>query len=369
MDIPKRDLLDRVNHLEQAVRVIRELDIDAEDWCLVGSAVLALYGIRRNGDLDVCLRGSVYQRLLTRARNEGWTVRPSGTVVLSNIDFIRDEYRRQGITSEELLDDPSLHRKVGGIKVARLELEFAKRAWGRRRKELLDVPYMEAHAMTDPEWDWSLVKAPRFGSAAKPNAQRTMAGRAIRRAKYALRSIHLRASRAARIIGNRSVWPVNRPGEPLLLSLILWPPAQSLFDPIVTELAKQHAVESYEDLELDSDSFAALVRRVYAYEDLERWKIERKLHFLARHKPRLRLVNLWLEDPDWKVNPEGTGFVSMAGHRLKKRYRRMYEPQVPDYVHDVIIHTGDTHEHCQWIREVFAESAPVAAHAARARSV
>ncbi len=359
MTVTRQGLLDRINHLETGLQVIRELDIDDEDWCLVGSSVLSLYNIRQNRDLDVCIRSSVYRRLLSHARDNGWTVRPTGTIVISGIDFIKDEYRRQGITSEDLLDNPSLHQKVAGVKVARAELEFAKRAWARRQKDLSSIPYLEAYALSDPEWDWSLVKQPRSEFA------RQRSKHPVRRA---LRSVYRRLSRVRRIVGNRSVWPTNRPADPLLLSVILWPPAQPFFDVITEELAKQHTVESYDDFELDSDGFAALVRRIYAYERLDRWRIERKVHFMASHKPRLRHLNLVLQDPVWTVNEEATEFISMASLNLKKRYRRMYQSYIPDYVHDVIMHTGDTHEHCQWLRETLqGVSAPLTVHALESR--
>jgi hypothetical protein len=348
MDNENENALRRVNHLDKALNILDELSISCEDWCLVASAVLAIHGIRENRDLDICVRNSVYEQLVSLANYKGWVIGRSGTVKVQDIDFVRDEYALQGIDSDQLINNTALHSLVGGIKVARLELEFAKKAWSPRLKDRTDIPQLEEYALSHSGWNWSLVREP----IKDPRDSLPLYHRMLRKAYVA--AIRARR-RLGRIITTASISPTKKPRDGLLLGIILWPPAEHLFDEITEELRRSHRILSCFDVVFTKDAFATMVRRVYAYENIPKWIIERKLYFMSRYRCRIRFLNLLLDNPRWRVNEEGTRFVSGYSQDLKVRYRTKYRVRINNYIHDVVMHTGETDEQCQWLREtVFA---------------
>ena len=369
---PLHDAPVPVRHLGTAIEFLADHEIPLDECCLVGSAVLTRHGLRLNGDLDVCVRGWVYRKLRSMAAREGWRVQPDDVIRVGEIDFIPDEYGKLGITTDALLDVH--HTRIEGIKVARMELEFAKRAWSRRAKERADMPALEAYAAGDPNWDWSLVTRPthleilmtedarptpglpsRIGARlrrARGQPLRRILRSAGSRARRVPGIVERRARRALRIGSTRSLWPTAKPARGATIGMLLWPAMAPWFEQITNEIARDHGILRALDLDYDAAKFSEMVRRVYADEHVPRWHIERKLHFLRDHPKRIRFLEVWLDDAEWTRDLTRDQFVSAHSMRLKRHYRRAYAPRIDDYLYDVVVHATDTVEDCRTLREI-----------------
>ena len=330
----KMYISEKIKYLDTAVKKLDELGIDREDWCVVGSGVLAAHDVRTNNDLDICVRSLEYERLRKEARDRGWPIRNSGTIVVGDLDLVKDEYYILGLDSESLLDNENHFQRFDGIKVARLELEFAKRAFSEREKEKKDISLLEKKAFSSADWDWSLVKSP-VHSRKKPLTLKQRIARKVNKVKSSLLNF-------ASILSTPSLWPNKKPKTPLHVSVILWPPASHLFDEIEANLRRNYAIVKTEDITLSQDQFSELVRGVYKLEDIPSWKVERKLAFMKQNQPVVRFLEIVLSSPQWRVQKDTRDFYSQKSHDIKKAIREKYKNEVPGYIHDTIIHTADT---------------------------
>jgi len=85
---------------------------------------------------------------------------------------------------------------------------------------------------------------------------------------------------------------------------------------------------------------APFVRAVYAVDDVSSRSLDIKLSGLERCTHESLVLNLSVSQPQWRQKANGKP-ISRAMEALKLRVRRQYKAQVPDYIHDVILHAAD----------------------------
>ncbi len=127
-------------------------------------------------------------------------------------------------------------------------------------------------------------------------------------------------------------------------SVILWPPVKEWFDEISAKIRGRFTVRWEKDLNLGS-SFPDFARRIYAIDDIDRWKVERKLHAMKSYEPEVHLMALEIPEPRFRIKKRTCAYLSDEGASLKKWIRNSYRRRVPDYIYDIVCHTGDNHEH------------------------
>ena len=128
--------------------------------------------------------------------------------------------------------------------------------------------------------------------------------------------------------------------------IMIWPPAQDYFDAIESDLASSFKVISSKTYQI-TEYFDDFVREIYAIDDIERWKVERKLHAMQPYPKVVRIITIEIPDPKFRKKALNNHDLSMVGEEIKKKYRMAYSPRVPNYIYDIIIHTGDNYEHKQ----------------------
>lgn len=127
-------------------------------------------------------------------------------------------------------------------------------------------------------------------------------------------------------------------------TLILWPPAGRSGDEIVASLASRFAVVADREAEL-GEQFDDTVRSIYEIDDIDSWKVEVKLAAMRPYGTTIRLVLLDIDEHRFRRKARTGSYLSAVGAELKAEIRRSYRAQVKGYVHDIICHTGDNHEH------------------------
>lgn len=105
------------------------------DICIVGGAVLDLYGYKYCDDIDIVILKS-----LREARNYG----PRASMLVEGLDIVKNNYsKKEGIgkwhTDDQLITDPDLFVYVRGIKFAKLEIVKERKNYSRRNKDLEDL--------------------------------------------------------------------------------------------------------------------------------------------------------------------------------------------------------------------------------------
>ena len=105
------------------------------DICIVGGAVLDLYGYKHCDDIDI-----VIMKTLRDKRNYG----PRASMLVEGVDIVKNNYsKKEGIgkwyTDDDLITNPDLFVVARGIKFAKLEIVKERKNYSRRNKDLEDL--------------------------------------------------------------------------------------------------------------------------------------------------------------------------------------------------------------------------------------
>jgi hypothetical protein len=125
-----------VEMLAEMHDAVRSRGIAAADCCVVGGAVLDALGLRPADDVDFTLRRALrHQHFSAGIHKLG-----------PRCDVVTEGYARAFVpgasapSDDALIDDPSLHFIVRGLRVADPHVALARRAHQRRDKDLRDLP-------------------------------------------------------------------------------------------------------------------------------------------------------------------------------------------------------------------------------------
>lgn len=162
----------KIKYIDELEQVLKKFEINKNEICIIGSSVLAHYGIRENHDVDFALHPVSRVKLLERY-TEQIELLSSGTINFSkNVQSLQGRYKKIGLLDEELFDDTySLH--VEGYRVAKIEVEIAQKIERNLKKDRGDLDRIEEHICSIQEFDNELFekmkrkrKAVIFGAGA-----------------------------------------------------------------------------------------------------------------------------------------------------------------------------------------------------------
>lgn len=126
-----------VQHIEKIERVLNDYNISRDDICIVGSSVLAIYGIRQNNDLDFAIHPQVRDKVIKKV-GSSLIILPSGTMCISeSLQSPKDRYKKLDILDDELFKNYSI--RYGEFRYAVLEVEIAMKIVRFRDKDVADL--------------------------------------------------------------------------------------------------------------------------------------------------------------------------------------------------------------------------------------
>jgi hypothetical protein len=131
--------------------------------------------------------------------------------------------------------------------------------------------------------------------------------------------------------------------------ILLWPPVQHCFDEIEMWVAARHGLRSSHNLDFSSLEFEDFARSVYAVDDIDRWKVEVKLHAMRQYVPKVRCLIVDLPRPAFRIKRIAGSYLSRTLSRtaeeLKRDLREEFKGRVSNYIYDIVCHIGDNHVH------------------------
>ena len=136
-------------------------------------------------------------------------------------------------------------------------------------------------------------------------------------------------------------------------TLILWPPAYAYWDQ-AESLVRQMATCVASETIVLAEEFADVVRRIYAVDDIDWWKVEVRLSAMSCHPPRIRLLLIDLTDGSFREKMRTGSHLSVEGAQIKRQVRNRFAQETPSYIHDIICHTGDNQAHSREILRILA---------------
>jgi hypothetical protein len=130
----------------------------------------------------------------------------------------------------------------------------------------------------------------------------------------------------------------------------LWPPVSPYFKEISESIAREYNVLLNKEIVFENRfEFEAFVRGVYAIDDIEKWKIDKKIQCFKQYEPIVRLFYFDLMPPNFRAKAANGKAISIEVENIKKKYRTKYSEIIKDYFYDIVIHVGDNYDHTQHI--------------------
>lgn len=137
----------------------------------------------------------------------------------------------------------------------------------------------------------------------------------------------------------------------------LWSSAAPYFDEIMERLSVVCEVVDYHDFVFDKFNYAQMVRKIYSVDDIEKWKIEKKLEHMHPDRQSdiwpMRVIRLKIDRPRFRRKASTQNTLSVEGEELKRMIRNGFKDKVDDYFHDTIIHIGDNYRQNEFISHLF----------------
>lgn len=147
----------RIQFLEELEYILHKNNISKNEICIIGSSVLAFYGIRENHDLDFALYPEIRFRILENCADQ-IELLPSGTINFSeNTQALQSRYAKIGLLDEELFDD-AYAVNIEGYRVARIEVEIAQKIERNFEKDRKDLAKIGNNYEQFPEFDNKLFE-------------------------------------------------------------------------------------------------------------------------------------------------------------------------------------------------------------------
>ena len=135
----------------------------------------------------------------------------------------------------------------------------------------------------------------------------------------------------------------NRYIKPFVCTL--WHPVRKYFDEITQNLSLFGVVKEVKDYYLSKWEYQFYINGIYAVDDIERWKIDKKLdHMLTPNTEiyQMRMVSLEIEDPRFRLK-KNHKTLSRRCEQIKKQIRDAYKQKIDGYFYDIIMHIGDNY--------------------------
>ena len=133
------------------------------------------------------------------------------------------------------------------------------------------------------------------------------------------------------------------------ISCILWPPVHKYFDEITEKLNLLYDVRNVKDFNFKDEPFARVVRAIYSVDDIEKWKIDKKIEGMMPYPKVIRMMEIAPVEPNFRLKAVNSHTLSVEGERIKSIIRNAYKGKVDNYFYDIIVHTGDNYSQSQSI--------------------
>ena len=139
----------------------------------------------------------------------------------------------------------------------------------------------------------------------------------------------------------------------IYFQIILWPPVQKYFGEIESSIKEKYNIlDNYNISFKDKSSFKDFVFGIYESDDIDDWKIEKKLTGFNNFDLSIRVIEVEITNPRFRRKGLNNHDISQEVESIKKEYRTKYKDKVDDYFYDIIMHIGDNYHHTREIAKV-----------------
>ncbi|SMO87922.1 hypothetical protein SAMN06265379_111116 [Saccharicrinis carchari] len=135
-------------------------------------------------------------------------------------------------------------------------------------------------------------------------------------------------------------------------TFIIWPPVMEFFSEIISDIQKSNGVLSFKRMNLKKDYFEEFVSKIYACDDIEDWKIKKKLNAMNNYNCEIGILRVFISEPNFRRKASNNRPISQQVEEIKRAIRAKYKTRIPNYIYDIAIHIGDNYAHTDEMENV-----------------
>lgn len=137
----------------------------------------------------------------------------------------------------------------------------------------------------------------------------------------------------------------------LYFQVILWPPVFEFFNEIEKSISqKYNVIKSY--TKSVEQNMRSLTFDIYKSDDIEDWKIDKKLKGFSNYKKVIKIIEIEVVEPRFRKKAKTNQNISREVEAIKEKYRERYRSKIPNYFKDTIMHIGDNYYQTREIGKV-----------------
>ena len=137
---------------------------------------------------------------------------------------------------------------------------------------------------------------------------------------------------------------------------IIWGPEIEYKENIYEEILKMSnvkAVKTIKKIEFENEiEFENYVKGIYHIDDIENWKIEKKISYMKIYSLKICVFEVILDNPKYRKKAINGKPISTVVENIKKEIRNKYKDKIKNYFHDILIHVGDNEEQSLYMEKI-----------------
>lgn len=136
--------LNNINHIKSLNSLLENHQLSKDQVCLIGSSTLAVRGLRKNDDLDVCLNPA--------------NVDAIDLSTVDGIEMASNRYEHIGISDKSLNESNRYVDVIDGYRIIRPEIEYSHKVVRGWKKDYNDVELLEQYREETDDWNPELER-------------------------------------------------------------------------------------------------------------------------------------------------------------------------------------------------------------------
>ena len=123
----------------------------------------------------------------------------------------------------------------------------------------------------------------------------------------------------------------------ITITCALWAPMANYFDEATKRIQCFFETKNIKDVKYSEDTYSKMIKAIYSIDDIEDWKIEKKLEYMKNCSPKkIRFLNIKLPYPRFRFKQCNYNTVLIQGEILKKTIRDCFKNRISDYFYDIL---------------------------------
>lgn len=127
----------------------------------------------------------------------------------------------------------------------------------------------------------------------------------------------------------------------------IWPPAYEYSDEIEKIVKSSSGIRLVKRIKImfeDVDEFERYVWDIYDTDDVDKWKVARKIAYMKKYPHNVTVFWIQIDDPCFRRKTLNENYLSMTAADLKEKIRKQIRAYIKDYIFDIICHIGDNYK-------------------------